>query len=79
MMIRSMIIQLSSQYGSIPQSLEALYSAYTNGERQPIHDMLLVTLYQIMESFEETFIILDALDKCSERRELLEDIEEFNY
>ena len=31
-----------------------------------------------MKSFEKTFIILDALDECSKRRELLEDIEEIN-
>ena len=75
-MIRSLILQLSSQYRSIPQGLEALYSSCMNGERQPTRDMLLATLHQIMESFEETFIILDALDECSERQELLEDIEE---
>jgi len=77
-MIRSLVLQLSSQYRSTPQGLEALYSSCINGERQPTHDMLLATLHQMMESFEETFIILDALDECLERRELLEDIEEFN-
>ena len=47
-----------------------------NGQQQPTRDMLLATLYQMIESFKETFIILDALDECSERQELLEDIEE---
>ena len=78
-MIRSLILQLSSQYGSTPQSLEALHSSCVNGERQPTRDMLLATLHQIMESFEETFIILDALDECSERGELLEGLEEFYH
>ena len=78
-MIRSLILQLSSQFESTPQSLEALHSSCMNGGRQPTHSMLLATLHQIMESFEETFIILDALDECSERDELLEDIEEFYH
>ena len=77
-MIRSLILQLYWQCGGIPQGLEALYSSCTNGERQPTHDILLATLHQMMGSFEEIFIILDALDECSERQELLEDIEEFN-
>jgi len=77
-MIRSLILQLSSQCESTPQGLKALHSSCMNGERQPTHDMLLATLHQMMRSFEETFIILDALDECLERRELLEDIEEFN-
>ena len=78
-MIRSLILQLSSQFGSTPQSLEALHSSCINSGRQPTPDMLLATLHQIMKSFEETFIILDALDECSERQKLLEDIEEFNH
>ena len=75
-MIRSLILQLSSQCRSIPQDLEALYSSCLNGERQPTRDMLLATLHQMMKSFKETFIILNALDECIERRELLGDIEE---
>lgn len=78
-MIRSLILQLSAQTGSTHQSLEALHSSCMNGERQPTPSMLLATLHQMMESFEETFIILDALDECSDRQELLEDIEEFNH
>ena len=78
-MIRSLISQLSSQYGSTPYGLEALHSSCINGERQPTPSMLLATLHQMMESFEETFIILDALDECLDRQELLEDIEELNH
>jgi len=77
-MIRSLILQLSSQCERTSQGLEALHSSCMNGERQPTHDMLLATLHQMMKSFEETFIILDALDECLERRELLEDIKKFN-
>lgn len=77
-MIRSLIVQLSLQCGSTPQSLEALHSSCMDGGRQPTDDGLLATLHQMMKSFEETFIILDALDECLERRELLEVIDKFN-
>lgn len=36
---------------------------------------LLTTLRQMVQEFNETFIILDALDECKEREELLTDIE----
>ena len=78
-MIRSLIVQLSSQLGGTTQSLEALHSSCGNGGRQPTPDMLLATLHQIMKSFEEIFIVLDALDECSDRQELLEDIEQFKH
>ena len=78
-MIRSLILQLSSQLGGTPQSLEALHSSCGSGGRQPTPDMLLATLHQIMKSFEEIFIVLDALDECSDRQGLLEDIEQFKH
>lgn len=47
-----------------------------NGERQPTSDTLLITLRQMIQEFDETFVILDALDECKERQNLLEDIDE---
>ncbi|KAK0507602.1 hypothetical protein JMJ35_010125 [Cladonia borealis] len=75
-MIRSLIIQLSSQCASTPQVLESLYSSYANGERQPTYNSLLATLHQMMGSFEGTYLVIDALDECIERQELLASIEE---
>ena len=45
-----------------------------NGERQPTSNTLLTTLQQMIQEFDEIFVILDALDECKERQELLEDI-----
>ncbi|KAI9765534.1 MAG: hypothetical protein M1840_007360 [Geoglossum simile] len=73
-MIRSLIAQLSIQSASIPQALESLFSSCMNGARQPVTDALLETLRQMIREFTEVFIILDALDECKERQELLEDI-----
>jgi hypothetical protein len=47
-----------------------------NGKQQPMTGELLTTLRQIVQEFDETFIILDALDECTERQELLTNIEE---
>jgi len=46
-----------------------------NGNQQPMTNELLTTLRQMVQGFEETFIILDALDECKDRQELLAGIE----
>ena len=76
-MIRSLIIQLSSQCVNMPHILESLYSSCRNGEREPGYESLLATLQQMMRCFEEMYLVLDALDECSERQELLLGINEF--
>ena len=76
-MIRSLICQLSSQHVSTPQALESLHSSCMNGERQPVYESLLATLHQMMGHFKETYLVIDALDECLERQELLASIEEF--
>ena len=74
-MIRSIITQLSFKYPSMSQALKSLFSSHTNGERQPIAGALITTLHQIIQGLDETFIVLDALDECTDRTELLEYIE----
>jgi hypothetical protein len=75
-MICSLITQLSTQCTSTPKALEMLFSSKMNGKQQPTATELLVTLRQMVQGFSETFIILDALDECNEREDLLTAIEE---
>ena len=75
-MIRSFITQVCSRCINIPKELETLYLSSGNGQRQPIYDELLVTLHQILRPFKGTYLVLDALDECLERKDLLKDIEE---
>ncbi|KAA6411304.1 MAG: hypothetical protein FRX48_04584 [Lasallia pustulata] len=71
-MIRSLITQLSRQSKKKLNKLEALFSFFDNGERQPDVEKLLIVLKEVVEGFDETYIVLDALDECSDREELLE-------
>lgn len=77
-MIRSFITQLSTRCSSTPQALEALFSSCMNGERPPVVDNLMTVLKQIIQEFDETFVVLDALDECKDRQKLLEFIERIN-
>ena len=74
-MIRSLIVQLSGQTTKL-QELESLHSSCNNGERQANVERLITALKKIMEGFDEIYIILDPLDECSDRQELLNNVEE---
>lgn len=74
-MIRSLLSQTLRYCVDVPQELESLYSSCMDGGWQPTCEALLEALHQTMASFEETFVILDALDECTDQSELLADIE----
>lgn len=73
-MIRSLICQLSKH--SDNSMLQDLYSSCLDGGRQPTWEVLLITLHQMMTSLENIYIILDALDECDDRHELLMNLEQ---
>lgn len=75
-LIRSLISQLSVECKTIPESLLALYASCKNGHRQPKSDELMGTLKCLIEAFDETYMVLDALDECAERGGLLKDIQQ---
>ncbi|USP80732.1 hypothetical protein yc1106_08006 [Curvularia clavata] len=75
-MLRSVIVQLSKQVDDIPPSLDALFSSHGNGRRSPALDELLKALCDMLQQYPEVFIILDALDECTQRPELMEVLEE---
>jgi hypothetical protein len=60
------------------QDLEALYAVNQNGQRHPSYEGLVETLKAIPRLSSKTYIILDALDECTDRHELLELIQEMN-
>ena len=68
---RSLIEQLAWQSVEALACLQSLFFRCQDGKQQPTQDALELTLQQMLGGFEETFIILDALDECKEREELL--------
>lgn len=71
-MIRSLVTQLILCQKSSSDVLDSLYSR----GRQPTGEELLVTFHSMMTTYDEVFVVIDALDECEERPELLSDIEE---
>ncbi|KAL5344963.1 hypothetical protein ACLOAV_009916 [Pseudogymnoascus australis] len=76
LMVRSLISQLSEQCITMPLGLEALYSASDKGNRQPYLDALMNVLQQMLQEFPQSYLILDALDECADRPELLSILEQ---
>uniref|UniRef100_A0A8H7NI02 protein S-acyltransferase n=1 Tax=Bionectria ochroleuca TaxID=29856 RepID=A0A8H7NI02_BIOOC len=64
--IRSLIFQLSSKHRILRSDVDAVYSSFGNGTRQPDAPALDKLLRRMMQKSEEIYIILDALDE-SER------------
>jgi Cdc6-like AAA superfamily ATPase len=77
-MIRSVIKQLFAQTSKKSSQLELSFSSCHKGERQLILDDLLLILKEMIEGYNRTYIILDALDECLERQDLLEVIEQIH-
>ncbi|KAL8809823.1 MAG: hypothetical protein Q9200_003089 [Gallowayella weberi] len=73
-MIRSLISQLSTCSAKSLTMLEALYSSNADGERQPTFQALLEILHHMLMVCDEPYIILDALDECEERDQVLDSI-----
>lgn len=71
-MIRSILKQLSVQCPETPHVLSMLFSSCEDTDRPPILNELLEVLRQVLRSFYNVYIVLDALDECSNRQDLLE-------
>ena len=55
----------------MPKVLVNLYACCGNGHQEPTLGDLQNTFQRILSGFSSTFIILDALDECTEREKLL--------
>jgi hypothetical protein len=70
-LIRSLITQFSTPYGGVPAVLTQLYHSCHSGRAQPSVESLQATLLLILEAFDDVYIVLDALDECAERKDVL--------
>ena len=74
-LLRSLITQFCDHATHIPEALDRLYSACQSNRRDIDQDDLITTLQHIVQEPREAYIIVDALDECTEREALLELIE----
>jgi hypothetical protein len=74
LMLRSLVDQLSQQAVDVPASLEALCSSYAE-KRHPSLGTFLQVAHQMIQQLPQVYIMLDALDECTQRAELMEILE----
>jgi hypothetical protein len=71
LMLRSLLCQLLQRSFMIPKGVDALFLSSNNGQRQPSLQALLEVAPQVMQQFTHAYIVLDALDECTQRPELM--------
>jgi hypothetical protein len=75
-LIRSLIRQFSAAYGGVPTVLTKLYHSCHDGGSPPSVQSLNATLLLILDAFDDVYIVLDALDECAKKNDVLKWIEE---
>lgn len=70
-LLRSLLSQLSSRCGGIPAALKESFEAHGAGREQPSTKSLQDTLQLVLDGFDQVYIMIDSLDECGERAELL--------
>lgn len=69
--VRSLLTQLAYRCKGIPAALQNLYGKHGDGREQTSLTALHETLQRIMEGFDHVYIVVDSLDECGDRPELL--------
>jgi hypothetical protein len=72
LMLRSLLCQLLQRSFTVPKGVDALYSSCENGRRQPSLHVLLEVTRQAAQEFTQVYLVLDALDECTQRSELMD-------
>jgi hypothetical protein len=75
LMLRSLLYQFLQRSVVIPKGVDALYSSCENGKRKPSSHALLEVTRQVAQDFAHVYVVLDALDECSQRLELMDMLE----
>ena len=76
--IRSLLTQLSSQLPVCPDELLKLHAACQGGSQQPSTSDLMKALKSIIGNFLHVYFIIDALDECTDQKELLKVLTEIS-
>lgn len=69
--VSAIIKQLSRKKEVLPNSLKELYQQYSRQDELPSQSKLQAQLVKVSESFNQVYIIIDALDECSDQKPFL--------
>jgi hypothetical protein len=72
LMLCSLLRQLLQRSITIPKDVDALFSFCDNGQRRPSVHALLEATQQAAQEFTQVYVVLDALDECTQRSELMD-------
>lgn len=74
--LRSLIKQIASRGSGIHESLRDVYRSCSNGQTKPTTQSLVTILYKLLKASRPVDIVIDAVDECNERQNLLQLLEE---
>jgi hypothetical protein len=75
LMVCSLLCQLLQRSLMIPKGVNALFSSCQNGQRRPSLQALLEAVDQTMQHLTHVYVVLDALDECTQRQGLMDVLE----
>ncbi|RYN28575.1 hypothetical protein AA0114_g12456 [Alternaria tenuissima] len=75
LMLRSLLCQLVQRSVVIPKGVDALFSSCENGQRKASSHALLQVTKEAAQEFTHVYVVLDALDECAQRSELMDMLE----
>lgn len=75
MAVRSLIVQLAAQCPCLPESLRSAHSRSQSQQKHSTIEEMTAMLYSMLKLFDSTYVLLDALDECKDREDLLKFIE----
>lgn len=67
-MLRSLIRQFSLRATGVPAALVGIYG---DGHQKPSIASLQIALQQLIQGFEQTYIVIDGIDECIDREKLM--------
>jgi len=70
-MVRTLAFQLNQRHEACRQRLDELYSSCKGGHEQPQGQVVVAALHDMLEMSGRVTVVLDALDECETRKELL--------
>ncbi|KAK0512604.1 hypothetical protein JMJ35_004621 [Cladonia borealis] len=70
-LIRSLLNQLANQHKDCTEFLQQLFHRCQHGKQQPSHDALTEALQRMFHVVPGSYILIDALDECVDRYDLL--------